>query len=72
MLLLQQKTSAIVVEECLSKAQEQKRETKLRILLCRCAKAEELCFIPPGLLMLVCDSNFNEHCLEQFLAKVAA
>lgn len=76
MLLLQQKASTDVVEDFLSAAQRYTnlRKTKLHILVCRCKEKEEeeLFFVPPGTLTLVCGNKFNENCLEQFLAEGAA
>jgi hypothetical protein len=74
MLMLQQKTSADVVEDYLSEARVQtlKRDINPPILICQGDEAEELYFIPPGVLTLECHNNFDEHCLEQFLAEVEA
>jgi hypothetical protein len=74
LLMLQQKTSAVVVEDYLSEAMTQtlKRETKLPIMICQCNDAEELMFVPPDALTLSCNEQFEARCLEQFLAEVAA
>lgn len=76
LLLLQQKTPNNVVAGYLTDAWKYilKRETKPRILLCRCAGAdeEELHVLLPCMSTLVCRDDFTEHCLEQFLAEVAA
>lgn len=74
LLMLQQKASADVVEDYLSEARVStlQRETKPHILVCQGDEAEELFFIPPGVIPLMCNSNFDEHCLEQFLAEVEA
>jgi hypothetical protein len=74
MLVLHQKAPADVVEDYLSDARVKtlQRETKLLILICQGDGAEELYFIPPGVLPLACNSNFDTHCLEQFLAEVEA
>ncbi|QTR49112.1 toll/interleukin-1 receptor domain-containing protein [Candidatus Thiothrix anitrata] len=74
MLVLHQKAPADVVEDYLSEARVKtlQRETKLLILICQGDGAEELYFIPPGVLPLICHNNFDEHCLEQFLAEVEA
>ncbi|EIJ32983.1 toll/interleukin-1 receptor domain-containing protein [Thiothrix nivea] len=72
LLMLQQKASADVVEDYLSDARAQtlKREVKPQILICQDDGAEELFFIPAGITMLGCNANFDDHCLEQFLAEV--
>lgn len=74
LLVLQQKTAAEVIEDHLFDAQlqKQKRETAFDILLCRDPAAEMLSFLPPSILTLDCNSNFHEHCLEQFLEQVKA
>jgi hypothetical protein len=74
LLVLHQKAPADVVEDYLSEARVKtlQRETKLLILICQGDGAEELYFIPPGVLPLICHNNFDEHCLEQFLAEVEA
>lgn len=74
LLVLQQRTAAEVIEDHLFDAQlqKQKRETAFDILLCRDPAAEMLSFLPPSILTLDCNSNFHEHCLEQFLQQVKA
>lgn len=74
LLVLQQKTAAEVIEDHLFDAQlqKQKRETAFDILLCRDPAAEMLSFLPPSILTLDCNSNFHEHCVEQFLQQVEA
>lgn len=74
LLVLQQKTAAEVIEDHLFDAQlqKQKRVTAFDILLCRDPAAEMLSFLPPSILTLDCNSNFHEHCVEQFLQQVEA
>ena len=74
LLILQQKTSAEAVEDQLAEAQlhARKRETKFDILLCRDPAAEALGFVPADTKLFNCNSNFHEHCLEQFLQQVEA
>ncbi len=74
MLLLHQSAPADVVEDYLSEARVSnlKRATQPHILICQADGAEELFFIPPGVSTLICKNNFDEHCLEQFLAEVEA
>lgn len=74
LLLVYQKAPAELVEDYLSEAKVQtlQRDTKPPILLCQGDDAEELYFIPPGVKPLVCQGDFDEHCLEQFLAEVEA
>ena len=75
LLVVHQKAPAELVEDYLSEARVQtlQREIKPPILICQGEGAEELCYIPPGVKPpLVCNSEFDEHCLEQFLAEVEA
>lgn len=74
LLLVYQKAPAELVEDYLSEAKVQtlQRDTKPPILLCQGDDAEELYFIPPGVKPLVCQGDFDQHCLEQFLAEVEA
>ncbi|PTQ78534.1 hypothetical protein C8R26_102102 [Nitrosomonas oligotropha] len=74
LLILQQRTPAEAVEDQLAEAQlhAQKCEPKFDILLCRDPTAEALGFIPPNTKLFNCNSNFHEHCLEQFLQQVEA
>lgn len=74
LLILQQKTPAEAVEDQLAEAQfhAQKRESKFDILLCRDPAAEALGFVPANTKLFNCNSNFHEHCLEQFLQQVEA
>lgn len=71
-LVLQQIVPAIVIEKFLEKAQDysQRRETKPSVLICHDKDAEILTFFPAGVQTLECHTNFHEHCLEQFLAKM--
>lgn len=71
MLVLHQKAPADVVEDYLSEARVHalQRGTELPILICQGDGAEELYFVSSGVLTLSCNHNFDEHCLEQFLAK---
>ncbi len=74
LLLVYHKAPAELVEDYLSEAKVQtlQRDTKPPILLCQGDDAEELYFIPPGVKPLVCQGDFDQHCLEQFLAEVEA
>jgi len=74
LLLVHQNAPAELVEDYLSEARVQtlQRDTKLSILICQGEDTEELYFIPPGVKPLVCQGDFDEHCLEQFLAEVEA
>ncbi len=74
LLVIQQIVSADVVEDFLADAlaYAQKRETRPPVLICHDNKAEALTFIPSGAQTLECHTDFHEHCLEQFLARVKA
>ena len=74
MLMVQQRGAAEVVEDFLSEARVHilKREKKPPILFCQCSEAEELLFIPPGMAILVCDNQFEENCVDQFLTEMNA
>jgi hypothetical protein len=74
MLMVQQCGAAEVVEDFLSEARVHilKREKKPPILFCQCSEAEELLFIPPGMAILVCDNQFEENCVDQFLTEMNA
>lgn len=74
LLILQQKTSAEAVEDQLAEAQlhARKRAEKFDILLCRDPAAEAIGFVPANTKLFNCNSNFHEHCLEQFLQQVEA
>ena len=74
LLVIQQNASADVVEDYLSDAlvNTRQRESKPLILICQCASAEELYFVPLGVSIMSCCENFGQNCLDQFLAKVDA
>ena len=74
MLMLQHTVPTEVVEDYLSEARvhTMQRSIKPPILICQCGKAEELCFIPPGVVILVCHNNFDKNCVEQFLEEMNA
>ncbi|MEZ5534614.1 MAG: toll/interleukin-1 receptor domain-containing protein [Thiolinea sp.] len=66
LLVLQQRAAAIVVEDYLSDAQVYAKKSP-PILICQCAQAERLLFIPPGVKRLPCNGSFDKDCLSQFL-----
>lgn len=70
LLVLQQRASAIVVEDYLSDAQVYAKKSP-PILICQCAQADKLLFIPPGVKRLPCNGSFDNDCLTQFLATEA-
>lgn len=74
LLILQQKTPAETVEDHLDKAlrYEKKSQSTFDILLCRDPTAEALGLLPANTKLFNCNSNFHEHCLEQFLQQVKA
>ncbi|QTR52133.1 toll/interleukin-1 receptor domain-containing protein [Thiothrix unzii] len=74
LLMLYQQASPDVVDDFLYDAQAAivRRESKPRILICQDAEAESLSVRLPGMRTWVCNSEFDEHCLEQFLAEVEA
>lgn len=74
LLMLYQQASPEVVDEFLYDAQAAivKRGSKPAILICQDAEAESLSVRLPGMKTWVCNNNFDQHCLEQFLAEVEA
>ena len=71
LLVLQQRASAIVVEDYLCDAQVYAQKSP-PILICQCGQAEKLYFIPPGVKRLPCNGSFDSDCLTQFLETEAA
>jgi hypothetical protein len=71
LLVLQQRASAMVVEDYLSDAQVYAQKSP-PILICQCGQAEKLYFIPPGAKRLPCNGSFDTDCLMQFLQTEAA
>ncbi|UJS23069.1 toll/interleukin-1 receptor domain-containing protein [Thiothrix winogradskyi] len=74
LLMLYLQASPEIVDEFLYDAQAAivRRESKPRILICQDAQAEGLSVRLHGMKTWVCHNNFDEHCLEQFLAEVEA